>query len=76
MQVPACTNVTVDPDTVQTPVVPELNVTGLPEPPPVADTVYVPPNVGSVGEDVNVIVCDAWATVTGALATEVAVQVR
>jgi hypothetical protein len=32
------------------------NVTGLPEPPPVADTVYVPPTVALVGGvEVNVM---------------------
>ena len=38
MQVPAWVNVAVLPLTVQTPVLSEVNVTGFPEPPPVAPT--------------------------------------
>ena len=46
------------PETVQTPVESELKVTGFPESPPVAATVYVPPNkAGEGGVDVNVIAC-------------------
>ena len=50
VQVPAATPVTVLPLTVQTPVVVEVNVTGLPDRPPVAETVPLPPtlNVGAV----------------------------
>ena len=45
------------------------NVTGLPEPPPVADTVYVPPTVAfDGGVEVKVIVCDCWV-ITGSRAT-------
>ncbi len=43
MQVPAPTKLTVEPETVQTPVVALVNVTALPDPPPVALTVYVAP---------------------------------
>ena len=43
MQFPAVTPVTVPPLTVQTPVVWEVKVTGLPEAPPAALTVPVPP---------------------------------
>ncbi|WP_148046213.1 hypothetical protein [Nocardioides marmoriginsengisoli] len=38
VQDPACSNETLAPVTVQTPGDPELKVTGLPEPPPVAVT--------------------------------------
>ena len=55
VQVPAVTPVTVLPLTVQTPVVVEVNVTGLPDAPPVADTVPVPPTT-TVGACPKVIV--------------------
>ena len=57
VQLPEPTKLTVLPDTVQTLVVKELNVTAFPDAPPVADTVYVPPYVGLVGVDVNTMVC-------------------
>jgi hypothetical protein len=60
VHVPAATKVTVEPLTplaVQTAVVALVKVTGLPDAPPVAVTVYVaPPNVGLLGVEVNVIV--------------------
>jgi hypothetical protein len=78
VHVPACWNETVEPVTVQIPVVAELKVTGLPEPPPVAVTVYVAPLTtafdGAV--EVNVIVWAACATATVALGADVAVHVR
>ena len=43
VQVPTVMPVTMLPLTVQTPAVVEVNLTGLPEPPPVADAVPVPP---------------------------------
>ena len=50
VQVPAATPVTVLPLTVQTPVVVEANVTGLPDAPPVADTVPIPPTTAAGAE--------------------------
>ena len=55
-QVPAVTPVTVLPETVHTPVVVELKVTGLPEAPPVALTVPVPPTV-RLGAAPKLMVC-------------------
>ena len=71
---PVPTNVTVDPDTVQMAVVPELNATGFPDAPPVAVTVYVgPPTVALVGAvDVNVIVWLAGSTVSFTVLLDVA----
>ena len=40
VHMPAPTKLTVEPDTVHTPLVAEENVTGLPDPPPVAATAY------------------------------------
>ena len=50
VQVPTANPVTVLPLMVHTPVVVELNVTGLPDAPPLADTVPMPPTttVGAV----------------------------
>ena len=49
-------------------------MTALPEPPPVAATVYVPLYAGLLGVEVNVIAWLDWTTETDALAAEVAVQ--
>ena len=79
MQEPAPTNVIVAPcvpELVHTDGVPVLNVTGLPEAPPSAATVYVGPSyVGSLGSDVNEIACEARATTTASLGVAAAVQV-
>jgi hypothetical protein len=61
--------------TVQTPAVP-LNVIGLPDPPPLATTVYVPPNVGVAGVEVIVTGCGEATTSTAALGADLDVQVR
>ena len=65
MQVPAPTNVTVEPATVQTLSVAEVKVTGLPEAPPEAATEYVgPPTVAPDGAvEVKVMLCAAFVTV-------------
>jgi len=65
MQVPTAVKVTVAPEIVHSavplPFLPPpwtLNVTGLPEAPPTADTTYVPPTAAFVGTlEVNVMVC-------------------
>jgi hypothetical protein len=78
LHVPTAVKLTVEPVIEQNDVA-ELSivkVTGLPEPPPVAVTEYVPPPtealLGTV--EVNVIVCAPWPTVTLPLAALVAVQ--
>ena len=49
MQLPTEMRETVLPLTVQIDVVRELNVTALPDPPPVAATAYVPPAIAGIG---------------------------
>jgi hypothetical protein len=56
--VPTVTLVTVEPETVQIAVVPDVNTTGLPDAPPVADRVNVPPlNKTGVAGAKPVMVC-------------------
>src|SRR5258708_2267590 len=65
VHVPAPVNETVAPDTVHTPRVADENVTGFPEPPPVAAGEYDPPYIALAGAgDGKVIVCGAGATDT------------
>ena len=66
VQVPTATSVTVAPlvpDTVQTPVVAEVNVTGLPDGPPVALTVTLVPYTEGEGAVPNEMVCGSCVTV-------------
>ena len=61
---------TVLPDTVQTPVVVEANVTALPDAPPVAETAKVPEDTKATGPGFapKLIVCVAWLLVSAKLA--------
>jgi hypothetical protein len=67
VQVPGPANETVPPLIEHAPAVlaeSMLNVTGLPDAPPVAAGVYVPPTTAGLGGvDVKVTACDTWATV-------------
>jgi hypothetical protein len=64
MHVPALMNVTVEPETRQINCVAVVKVTGLPEPPPVADTLYGDPfTIGRAGgSEVKVIACTPGPT--------------
>ena len=64
VQVPAPTNETVDPLTAQTLGVALVNVTALPDAPPVAVTLYVdPPTFAFDGAvEVKAIACAPWPT--------------
>ena len=70
MQFPAVTPVTVPPLTVQTPVVWEVKVTGLPEAPPAALTVPVPPTT-TEGAVPKVIVWSSLSDIVMSLKTGV-----
>ena len=65
-QLPAATIVTVLPATVHTAAVVLANTTGLPEAPPVADTLNVPPgaNTGEAGFDANPVMACAFCAIT------------
>ena len=71
VQVPAPTRVTVSPPTVHTDAVVELNVTGLPEAPPVAATVngaspYTLPDSGPNEMTCATLIATSRVTVTSA----------
>ena len=66
-QLPAALNVTTGPEIEHTDALEAsiVTATGLPDPPPAADTEYVPPTTGEAGGvDVKVIAWAAWPTVT------------
>ena len=75
MQVPTATKLTVAVETVQTLVVVELNVTALPEAPPVAVRVYVDPATFAAEGAVDVML-RLWAAFPITRVSEICVAAR